>query len=619
MAKKKYSFDENRLCCLADTSRHVLQFFREERMRAVRHRAGDRYSLNSDLKRTYVQLIGLYESIVGRNLISQNPRVMFSTFDKSQKAAVDAAETWMNQELVRQNFANTMQRIVLDALYWMGIAKCCLATPGDAANLGWGLKAGQPYLTRVDPDDFVCDHRARDFEEVQYIGHRYRMRMDIAKNFEHFDKKARDRLDVSKQISYNREGDERIGEIGRDFHGYEEDLYDMVDLWELYLPQERCVVTITENDLSGPSSAWEGGTPVCLRTQDWIGSEEGPYPILALQPLPGNLFPKGPIQDLVNLHESANEGYRKLYRQFARLKKNTVCDRSNPEDGDAMKNARDGDTVPLHNPKGIMDLVQGGGDAGLFNWVRENITRFMEQAGNLATMGGLAPQAGTLGQEELLSQQSNGQVAAMQDATMSFVTKCADSMLWYFWHDPKLIMRALVQDPRLPDVHLVREVHPWTAPAQAMQNGQVRDLMRRMGTKPELKIDPYSMRHTTPKQRVADLMQFIQGVYIPLAQMFQQQGHTLDLDELLLFFGKNTDAPDLQRIVKIITPPPAVPGNSPADTGPKPPETTRNYVRHSNSNSAQKQNMEQDNALASQMSGGTGSQTNGKPRQMIHY
>lgn len=548
------------------------------------------------MRKTYVNLISLYVNIVSRNLISKNPRVMLSTFDKAQKPTVSAAETWMNQELVRQDFAGTLQRIVLDALFSIGIAKCCLATPGDAATAGWGLHAGQPYLTRVDLDDFVFDYRARDFNEVQFIGHRYRMPLEIAKGFEHFDAKARERLEVSTQITYNRQGDERIGEIGRDYHGYDEDLYDMVDLWEFYLPQEKVIKTFTESDLSGPTSSWEGAKPIALRAQEWIGPESGPYTILGYQTVPGNIFPKGPVLDLVDLHELANEGYRKLSRQFGKLKKVTLCSRSNPEDGEAINKANDGDSVPVDDPKSVMDVTTGGGDAGLMQWTLEVIKRFMEQGGNLMTMGGLAPQAQTLGQEELLSQQSNGQVASMQDVTVSFVSKVADCMLWYFWNDPRMVMNSPVDDPHLPDIHLVRKVYPWNSNQQGM---------KRTGPKPDVKIDPYSMRHTTPQQRTKDLMSIVTGLYTPLAQVFQQQGVVLDLNKLLAILAKNIDAPDLQSILSMQEPIQQGDGNSPGQSPGSPQETTRNYVRRSiGGESAQAKDMEQSNELSSQMSGG---------------
>jgi len=579
-----------------------MQFFREERLRCVRHLAGNRYSQNSYLRKTYVNLIALYVDIVSRNLISKNPRVMLSTFERDQKPAVAAAETWMNHELVRQDFSSTMSRIVLDALFTVGIAKVCIATPADAAAYGWGLQAGQPLLSRVDLDNWVQDHRADEFNQAQFTGHRYRMPMEIAMNFDQFDKKARQNLEISHQISYNRQGDERIGEIGRDYHGYDEDLYDMVDLWEFYLPQEKVIKTFSEHDLSGPSSAWEGKEPTALRVQRWIGPDYGPYIQLPLRLIPGNPIPKGPVLDLVDLHEMANEGYRKLGRQFGRLKKNTTCSRDNPEDGEALRDAKDGDSVPLHNAQAVQDIVQGGGDAGLFNWVRENITRFMEQAGNLATMGGLSPQASTLGQEELLSQQSNGQIASMQDATMAFVAKCADSMLWYAWHHPELIMRAPVADPRLPDISLVRQVHPWDHPDP--------NALRRLGPKPDIKIDPYSMRHTTPQQRVKDVMQVLSALQ-PFMQMAMQQGLSIDFTQLLAMFGKNMDAPDLQTILPMQGDVMQAQSNSTPDSPSKPASTERTYTRRSiGGQSRQSQEMETDNSMSAQMSGGSNGKKN---------
>ncbi len=336
---KKYSINDGNLCCMVDTARWVMKFFREERMRGVRALAGDRYSPNSANKKIFVNLVSLQHDILSRSLFSKNPRVMLSTFDKQQKAAVAAAESWMNQELVRQNFASTMQRIVGDSLFNIGIAKICLATPHDAAVSGWGLKAGSAYLSRVDVDDFVFDHRARDISEARFIGNRYRMPLEMAKDNPRFNKKARERLQANPEVAYNREGDERIGEIGRSEDYYLEDLEEMVDLWEIYCPQHRCIKTFSEADMTGPTSAWEKGNPVALEEKNWIGHDRGPYPYLAHGILPGNPFPVGPIQKTINLADVANECYRKLVRQAARLKVLTVANRSNPSDADEIRKA----------------------------------------------------------------------------------------------------------------------------------------------------------------------------------------------------------------------------------------------------------------------------------------
>lgn len=592
-----------------DVSRYVMQFYREEHMRAVRRLAGNRYSPNAERKKTYINLISLYTNIVSRSLFSANPRAMLSTFDPAQKPVVSAAESWMNMELVRQNAADKLKRLVLDGLMSMGIAKVCLATPEDAALLGWGVKAGQPLLSRVNLCDFVFDHRARDFDEVAFMGHRYAVPLAVAKENPHFNKAARDKLQARSQIAYNKEGDERIGEIGRTRYGDDEDLEDMVELWEVYLPRHKVVRTLTESDMSGPTSAWEGQEPIPLREQRWIGPETGPFIILPYQIVPGQIFPKGPIQDLMELDEGANESYRKLMRQAARLKVNTVCGAQNSEDGQNLKNASDGDSVPVSDPQSVRDVVQGGPHAGLFQWTKEVMDRFMLMGGNLMTMGGLAPEAGTLGQEQLLMQQSNGQVAAMQDATVSFVTKICSSMLWYFWNDPKMVMEVPVTDPRLPDVHQIRSVHPWTE--------QNETLLRRTGPVPDLKIDPYSMRTTTPQQRAKDLTQLVTQIYVPLAQLAQQQGITFDFNAFLGIMAKYLDAPDLQSILTIQDAGGQVGNSIPSTEGeggsPSASPQPREYIRRSLGGYGRaKREMESGNALSAAVSASGNGKINGQ-------
>lgn len=586
----KYKIDDSRLCCMVDTARWVMKFFREERMRGVRALAGSRYSNNASSKKVFVNLISLFCKIVGRSLFTNNPRVMLSTFDRGQKAAVAAAETWMNQELVRQDFAGEMKRLVMDGLFNIGIGYVALATPEDAAQSGWLEQAGKPLFTRIDLDDYVFDYRARDFRGMQFEGHRFRAILDMAKDNPRFNKKARERLQPSNNIAYDRHGEERIGNIGRGDETYYEDLQEMTELWQIYTPHDRMIRTYAESDLTGAGSAWEGGKPVALEEKRWIGHERGPYPKLAFEILPGNIFPKGPILDLLDLHDVANEGYRKLVRQAARLKKLNLYGRANAADADEMRKSNDGDWVAMQDPNSVKEMTQGGADAGLLQIILEFVKRFMEQGGNLMTMGGLAPQAGTLGQENLLAEQSNGQVAAMQDTTVSFVSDCCDRMLWYFWHDPRNVMEAPVQDQGLPDVNHVRKVHPW--------DHQNPNDLRRSGKKPELKIDPYSMRHTTPQQRIKDILSVVQGVFMPMAQLFAQQGKQLDLEALLEILGKNMDLPELASIITLGDVQAEPDGNSDPDQGSTAPPQQTEHIRRDTGPTQRAEEMHKDNQIS---------------------
>jgi hypothetical protein len=264
------------------------------------------------------------------------------------------------------------------------------------------------------------------------------------------------------------------------------------------------------------------------------------------------------------------------------------------------------------DPQGVIELTTGGPHAGLFQWTKEVVNEFMRQGGNLLTMGGLASQAGTLGQEELLAQQSNGQIAAMQEVTLSFVSKCADSMLWYYWHHPSLQMEAPIFDPRLPDVRYPRTVMPGSAPPMMPnERGVMMPTLRRTGDKPLVKIDPYSMRHKTPQQRAKDLTGFLTGIYVPLAQLFQAQGIMLDLNAFTGMFAEYIDAPDLQSIFTMGQPPQGDANTSPAGPS-KPPSTERVQTRRSiGGASSQAQEMEMDNEVSAMAAMENGNSNNG--------
>lgn len=541
--------------------------------------AGHRYIADGEEKITYLNLAALYVSIVGRNLFSKKPRVMLSTFDRAQKPVVGAMETWVNQELERMKFEATMKRMVMDALICVGITKISMATPSDSAIRGWNVRAGAAFADRVDFDDFVYDEQVRDFSECGYMGHRYVVPLDTVKDSGLYKKKARDKLIAStRNRNYNAQGDERIGSIGRQNSRFTEDGYeDMVELWEIYCPRHRTIHTFADEEMNGPATSGmdrRKHDEVCLREQNWVGPDEGPYRMLSFGLVPGNLRPVGPLMHLIDLNQEINVNFRKLCRQARRQKTVTGYRKGQEEDARSMEKTDDGQFSGLNDPESVRELIMGGPNQGNHLFVRDLIEKFNWAAGNLASMGGLMPQANTLGQEELLNQQANGQIAAMQSETYAYVGDVVESLLWFWWHDPQKVMRTQLDDVNLPDVHLPMKIYPGNHPDPRQ--------MRRQGEMPQVKIDPYSMRYQTPQQRLAFLMQMVTEGYMPMAQIAQQQGVVLDLNALFTLAGKYGDSPDLGTVLSIQEPPPQETEESAAGTASsKPQETTRNYVRRS--------------------------------------
>lgn len=546
-------------------ARLTLRMFRSERVKAVREYVGGGWSEQGTPYPVPVNLLALYTQIVGRSLIAKNPRVMLSTFERDQKPTVSKMESWANAEIVRMNLAATLQRIVLDALFSIGIGKVALASPADSSIAGWQTPAGSPFAERVDLDDFVFDVHARSFEEVGFIGHRYRAPLDIIRDDSKTYSAARKDLTAADDAIYNLEGDERIGVMGRGYYSNMEEYDDFVDLWEIYVPRLQAVFTFESDYQSGTVDT--GKKP--LRVQRWIGPATGPYSILAYGVVPGNAMPKAPIQDLLPLHVAMNQIYRKLLRQADRQKETWAVRGGSVDASGRLAQANDGEMFQCDDPAGIVPIISTGPSAANFQFAGAVKDLFSWIAGNLDSMGGLSPQAKTLGQDQMLAANSSKAIADMQDTTVTFTTRMVSNLCWYWHHHPSKVMKTTYSPPGLPQHSITRKLTP-------------QDRRQIPWSEMDVKIDPYSIQHATPQSRIAALNDVVTKIIIPLAPMLQQQGVMLDMNAYLQKMAHLADMPDLADIVTFQAPPAQEGQPTPTSGGTmpgKPPDTTRTYER----------------------------------------
>lgn len=574
--------DLRRLAVAVRKSRRVATRYRDERREMVRQYVGKHWFEEGSPKDVPVNLIGLYVKIISTSLIAKNPRVLISTFDRKQKPVASAMQSWANKEIEGMRLANSLQRVVIDALFSVGICKVALSRPADSARLLWNLPAGTPFAERVDLDDFVWDVHARDWSEVSFIGHRCRVPLDAIRDSSIYHK-SRKELTPDYDDPFNEDGDERINILGR---GYEtasdsEEFLDFVDLWEIYIPSRRLVVTL-------PHQWLEAGDRKPLLEQEWLGPDCGPYHILGYGVVPGNIMPKAPIQDLLDLHLAINKIYRKLIRQSERQKQNVFVRGGATDDGDRVMQSNDGEVLRVDSPDQIRQFDNGGPNQANFLIVQHFKDLFSWLAGNLDIMGGLSPQSKTATQDKLLNENSSRGVADMQDRTVTFTSDVIESLCWYWHHDPFRVMQTTDSLPGLPEVTIQRRVHPG-------QRQQIR--FADLG----IKIDPYSMQHQTPQARAAALIQLTQQIVMPLAGLLQQQGISIDVNALLTKLAEYLDMPDLPEIILVQEPPQTESAGAMEGAG-KPQETTRNYVRRSlGGESQQAKDMEQRTSAARMM------------------
>ena len=141
------------------------------------------------------------------------------------------------------------------------------------------------------------------------------------------------------------------------------------------------------------------------------------------------------------------------------------------------------------------------------------------------------------------------------------------AMLWYWWHNPYLNMQTSDPLQGMPDMSIKRNVPP-----HKRQQIKFEDL--------DMRIDPYSMQHATPQQRMQQMNGVMQTI-APMMPMLQQQGVMLDINAYLKKTSQYLDMPDLSEIFSIQEPPAQEGPSTPEPPSATPATTTRNYTRHS--------------------------------------
>jgi hypothetical protein len=555
--------DYNRLHLALNASRRVLAGPRRSTLELIREAAGSRYGNGSSPQQTKLNLLGMYQDVIAPLLIAKEPRYYAATADQSTRASVRIEQDWLNEQCVHLRLGETARDVVVNALYGTGILEVSLATPCDAAMQAWGITAGEPCVSSIDLDDWAYDIAAKDFRYASWMGYRYDCPVSVAKKM--YGRQAADLVE-SPDEHFNREGDERLRRI---FQGsYSAESFEpYVQLWKIYLPRERLIVTLADQFVR---DATANGSARPLWEQKYIGPPNGPFYFLKFGTVPGQALARAPMAGLYELHNDENNLLRKGNATLRRLKEVTIYGRNQEHDALAIKKASDGEFVPVDNPDKIKAVVTAGAALdGIFRAAEIYKNLFSYAGGNLEVLGGRSPQTRTVGQEKILNANAGGGIAAMHGEVDKLMTEAGHALLWYAHHHPELVMQSEYKVPGTPGVN--RVLYP-RGHALRPQRDYAFNVAK-------YTLDPYSIRHKEPDERLA-FIQSVMGLFTPLMPVLAQSGVALDANELIQIFAELGDSPALGRLFTAAPAPgEGMPGGSHERTLPG--NTERTYTRQS--------------------------------------
>jgi hypothetical protein len=542
-----------RLWDAIEESRRGLKVFRTNRRGLLREYTGSNYSDDGAELDVPVNFLHLAFSIYRRNLISGEPRAKVDTPFMQLKRTGDLMRLALDQRGREIKLRKRIAALVDDALFGVGIANIGLKAAGRVQIGSRQVTQGESYVARVSLDDWVHDMTATDWESIQFAGHRYRIPLDQVVQSGQY--QNTDKLQATDQLTLDsEEGEEKSSAISRgDTQTSDKQIRPLIDLWDLWLPDFAAVVTLPEQ---------RPGTPI--RIVRWEGPPSGPYRLLAFDPIPDQIMPLSPGAQLLDMHVTLNRLFRKLADQAERSKVVMAAAPGEKAQRDAHNviNAADGDVIGVNDPNNIREMHIGVADANtsaIFLAFKQLFDYF---GGNLSMMGGLGPQSETATQDRMLMGMASKKIEDMRDATVEFVGDILQDLAYYEWTNPLL------------DRQVERRRRDGSTEEHRLQQRELAGKFFQY----HFSVEPYSLQRRGPAERLATVMQVIQGFVMPAIALFARKGLDIDLQALIRLISMDANVPELAEVITA--------GGQPIDLVPgsggqmrQSPVTTRTNIR----------------------------------------
>lgn len=506
-----------------EQSRKELEPFRTELADAIKAYTGPHYGGNRESGDRPINLLQLGVESLVQQLSSKAPQVLCVTHNTNLKSSATELELAMNKMLKKMDFEAEHRAWVLSATFSVGIMEVGLSVTSRPVVDDEPLPITEVFCEAIMLDDFVFDTSATKWgsRECSFWGHKYKVPLAQAKENEEFDKEARDLL----------RGDERQPSNGDSSSlsesKQEEPFSEMCEIWQIFVPEEREVITFALN----------GKKP--LKTIKWHGPEHGPYHFMGFNQVLKNVMPLSPVANWMDIDDLENRLYSKLGNQAGRQKTIGITDLQATQDGQNIIKTNDGDVIAVGNPNSFKEARFGGVDQNTLGFALNVRSMADFVMGNLSAQMGLGASAGTLGQEQMIRQAANVRIEAMQGVLMSATEKILRDIAFYLHYHPTIEFDITREFPGT-DIKLDMK---W--PRREDGFGMEYDVRQGEYDEYEISIVPYSMTAVSPGQRATILRQIWREDVLAAVQL----GVVPNANAYFNTLAKYLDLPELREIV----------------------------------------------------------------------
>lgn len=131
-------------------------------------------------------------------------------------------EILMNHILGEMDFASSVRMCVMDSIFGVGVMKVGITPKSLEENASWYADAGMPFAEPIDLDNWVQDMSCARMEQMAYMGHRYRLPIEVIKESPLFNKESREKVPSLEagELNKNETGESRAISFTMEEGGY---------------------------------------------------------------------------------------------------------------------------------------------------------------------------------------------------------------------------------------------------------------------------------------------------------------------------------------------------------------------------------------------------------------
>jgi len=250
---------------------------------------------------------------------------------------------------------------------------------------------------------------------------------------------------------------------------------------------------------------------------------------------PKNVLPIPPVATWRDLHFLVNQLFLKIANQSQRQKTILAVESEALEDGERIVGANDGQAIRVDSVDRIKEIRFGGPDQQNIGMMLQAKQLFSWTAGNLDTLGGLAPGSETAKQDQLMAGQSNERLTSMQDEVKEFVNEIVRHLAFYLWSDPFLEM-TIVYKMEEEDIAVP---YNWT------EEDRTCDFIEF-----NLDIVAYTLVPDTPQDKLEKFMMWLNNGVGAMAPYIEAQGGQVDAKFVLDYMAELLNIEEIKGVVK---------------------------------------------------------------------